>query len=237
MTCILPKQETEKVSLMKITGEISQIGGGRLTSPEDAAVYLIAFGKHAALVDAGCGRAQDKLLRNIRAHGVKPEQIEYLLLTHCHFDHTGGAKALRENLRCKTVAHELEAPYLEEGNNSVTAATWYAATIQPFPVDIRLSGSREEIRLRDRSIEAIHIPGHSPGSVAYLTESDGFKVLFAQDVHGPLHPSLLSNREDYLQSLKLLLSLDADILCEGHYGIYRGKKEVKNFISQFLKEA
>jgi hypothetical protein len=53
-------------------------------------------------------------------------------------------------------------------------------------------------------------------------------------VHGPLAPSLLSNRKEYLHSLRLLISLEADILCEGHYGIYRGKKEAAKFISSFL---
>ena len=40
----------------KITNEICQVGGGRLTSSEDAAVYLININSHCALVDAGCGR-------------------------------------------------------------------------------------------------------------------------------------------------------------------------------------
>jgi hypothetical protein len=53
-------------------------------------------------------------------------------------------------------------------------------------------------------------------------------------VAGPLHPSLLSNREDYRRSLQLLLELEADILCEGHYGVFRGKKEVAAFIRKFL---
>jgi len=88
--------------------------------------------------------------------------------------------------------------------------------------------------LGGRNIEAIHVPGHSPGSVVYLTESEGKKVLFAQDVHGPLDSSFLSNKKDYLKSLKLLLSLEADILCEGHFGIYKGKKEVAKFIESFL---
>jgi len=218
----------------KITGEIFQVGGGGYTSPEDAAIYLINFGGHAALVDAGCGHAHERLLRNLRECGVAPEEIEYLLITHCHFDHTGGVSRLAERLRCTVVAHELEAEYLEQADSTVTAASWYGETIRPFIVDRRLASPREEISLGDRLIEAIHVPGHSPGSVVYVTESEGLKVLFAQDVHGPLAPSLLSNRREYLQSLKLLISLDADILCEGHYGIYRGKKGVTDFIRSFL---
>jgi len=218
----------------KITNEIFQVGGSVCTSPEDAAIYLINYGGHAALVDAGCGYAHERLLRNIRECGVAPEQIECLLITHCHFDHTGGVSRLKEQLRCTIVAHELEAKYLEQGDDAVTAASWYDASIRPFTVDRKLSGAQEEILLGGRSIKAIHVPGHSPGSLVYLTDSDGLKVLFGQDVHGPLAPSLLSNRKEYLQSLRLLISLEADILCEGHYGIYRGKKEVTKFIRTFL---
>jgi len=221
---------------MRITGEIDQVGGGKLTASEDAAIYLINFHGHAALVDAGCGRAQPRLLDNIRASGVNPEQIEYLLLTHCHFDHTGGARSLRELLGCRIVAHALEAPFLEQGHNTVTAATWYGATLEPFPVDRRLYGAREEISLGGRVIEAFHTPGHSPGSVVYATESAGLKILFAQDVHGPLHPDLKSDAEAYRRSLELLLSLEADVLCEGHYGTYRGKPAVAAFIRQFLQD-
>jgi len=132
------------------------------------------------------------------------------------------------------VAHELEAPFLEQGDNVVTAATWYGARIQPFSVDLKISGSQADIPLGERIIQAIHTPGHSPGSMVYLTESENMKVLFAQDVHGPLHPDLRSNSQDYQNSLQLMLSLEADILCEGHYGVYRGKKAVANFIKGFV---
>jgi len=219
---------------MKITNEIFQVGGGEFTSHEDAAIYLINFGGHAAVVDAGCGRSLDRLLNNIMACGINPDQIEYLLITHCHFDHTGGAKTLKDRTQCRIVAHDLDATFLEQGDNTVTAAKWYGAAIQTFVVDRKLSEDREEINLGDRYIEAIHTPGHSPGSVVYMTESEGLKVLFAQDVHGPLDASILSDREDYLRSLNLLLSLEADILCEGHFGVYRGKNEVKEFIKSFV---
>jgi glyoxylase-like metal-dependent hydrolase (beta-lactamase superfamily II) len=132
------------------------------------------------------------------------------------------------------VAHEFEAQFLERGDNVVTAANWYGAKIQPFNVDLKISGSEAEINLGDRMIKAIHTPGHSPGSMVYLTESEGMKVLFAQDVHGPIHPDLKSNAKDYQRSLKLMLGLDADILCEGHFGVYRGKREVAGFIKQFM---
>lgn len=219
---------------MKVTNEIYQVGGEGLTSPEDAAIYLIDFGGSAALVDAGCGRSEDRLIHNIRSCGVNPKQIEYLLITHCHFDHTGGAKTLKERLQCRIVVHELDAQFLERGDNDVTAARWYGSSIQPFVVDRKLSKDEEEIDLGGRIVKSIHTPGHSPGSVVYQTESEGFKVVFAQDVHGPLDPSFLSSKDDYLRSLERLLSLQADILCEGHFGVYKGKKAVQRFIRSYL---
>ncbi len=218
---------------MKITSEIFQVGGSGYTSDRDAAIYLICFEGHAALVDAGCGDHNDLLLKNIKACNVQPSQTEYLLITHCHYDHTGGAKELRNRLGVKAVAHELEVNYLEKGDNTVTAAKWYGSRLQPFPVDLTISGSSETIVLGQRKIEALHIPGHSPGSMVYVTESDGLKVIFAQDVHGPIHPEILSDPNAYQQSLEKLIRLEADILCEGHFGIYRGKKSVKSFIQSF----
>ncbi|MBT8357930.1 MAG: MBL fold metallo-hydrolase [Desulfobacterales bacterium] len=221
---------------MNITDEIFQVGGSGFSSPEDAAIYLIVFGENAALVDAGCGQSLDKVIFNIKDCGIGSGQMDYLLLTHCHFDHTGGAEALKNEFQCEIIAHELDAKYLEQGNDTVTAAAWYGSSLKPFSIDRKLNGSREMIHLGQRNIEAIHVPGHSPGSVVYLTESEGKKVLFAQDVHGPLDSSFMSNKKDYQTSLKRLVSLEADILCEGHFGIYEGKNTVANFIESFLTD-
>ena len=220
--------------MMKITNEVFQVGGDAFTRPEDAAVYLLCFDGRAALVDAGCGETVDALCRNIADCGVSERAIKYLLITHCHFDHTGGAAALRDRIGCRVVAHSADADCLEEGNDVMSAATLYGTTLTPVTVDIRLTGDRESVFLGDRPVTAIHIPGHSPGSVAYLIESEGLRVLFAQDVHGPLDPSLLSDRAAYRRSLALIRDLDVDILCEGHYGVYRGRDEVRSFIASYL---
>ncbi len=220
---------------MKITKEIFQVAGPGLTASEDAAGYLIKVGAAAALIDAGSGEAMAELLTHIREYGADPNTISYLFLTHCHYDHTGGAADFKEQFpKVKIVAQALEAPYLEKADQEVTAASWYGARIKPVPVDLKWHGGSQRFELADRVLTGYHTPGHSPGSAVYMMVSEGLKVLFGQDVHGPLHPSLLSNREDYRRSLLLLLELEADILCEGHYGVYRGKKEVAAFIRKFL---
>lgn len=219
---------------LQITREVAQVGGGEFTAPEDAAIYVVVFGGRAALIDSGTGRGTRRLLENLEAVGVGAGDVDLLLLTHCHFDHTGGASATRRHFGCKVALHQDEAAYLEQGELSVTAATWYGARLEPCPVDIRLAPELREIPLGDRAVRILPIPGHSPGSVAYVVESEGQVVLFGQDVHGPLHPSLLSDEDDYQASLRRLLEVEADILCEGHYGVYRGRAEVTCFIRSFL---
>jgi glyoxylase-like metal-dependent hydrolase (beta-lactamase superfamily II) len=221
---------------MEITSEIFQVGGARYTSFEDASVFLIKFGQESALVDSGCGHANDRLLENIRKCGADPNQIKFLLLTHCHYDHTGGAAELKHLIGFEILAHELDAPFIEAGDNRVTAADWYGEELEPFTVDRKITGGGGKILLGGRQIEAVHTPGHTPGSLVYVVESDGLKVLFGQDVHGPLDQSFHSNHQDYQQSLEKMLRMEADILCEGHHGVYRGKEKVAGFIRQFLEK-
>lgn len=218
----------------RITEHLWQVAGGELTHPEDAAAYLVRFGKHAALFDAGCGAAHGRLKANIDACLEGDATLDLLLLTHCHYDHTGGAEAVRRDFGCAIAVHELDAVYLEKGDSEVTAATWYGARLNPFTVDLKLSGEKNKLHVGDGEITAIHWPGHSPGSAVYATQVDGQHVLIGQDVHGPIHPALLSDRRQYQRSLQKLLEIPADFLLEGHFGIIRGQAAIEKFIRSFM---
>jgi glyoxylase-like metal-dependent hydrolase (beta-lactamase superfamily II) len=219
----------------KIRENLWQVGGGGLTDPADAAIYLVRFGDKAALIDAGCGIGHSRLRKNVIECLQPNGQLEYLLLTHCHFDHTGGAEAVRKEFGCRIVAHELDAVYLESGDPDVTAASWYGTLFTPFAVDIKLRGRESNLEVGGGTLTAIHWPGHSPGSVVYTTRIGSELVLFGQDVHGPIHPSLLSDERQYQASLASLLNLDADLLLEGHFGIFQTRGEVREFIRSFMK--
>ena len=219
---------------MNITSNIYQVGGPAETHPSDAAIYLIRHGDDAALVDAGTGRGTEYLFINIGGTGTSLDAIRQLFLTHCHYDHTGGAAAVKKRTSCTVIAHELEADFLEMGDSEVTAASWYGTYMEPLKIDIRMEGRVRDFKVGGLTVTMHHTPGHSPGSTVLTTVSDGLLVLFGQDVHGPLNDSLRSSRTDYENSLEYMLSLEADILCEGHFGVYRGKEEVRDFIESFL---
>lgn len=219
---------------MQIIEDLWQVGGAGFTSEEDAAIFLIRFGNEAALIDAGCGRAHRQLVDNIAGALPAGINISYLLLTHCHFDHTGGAEAARAQYGCRIAAHSLDAVYLQNGNSEVTAASWYGARMPSLAIDEIFNEPLRVFDVGGEKITARHCPGHTPGSVVYLAELQSQRILFGQDIHGPLQASFLSNQADYRQSLKKLLELQADILCEGHFGVFRGKSEVEKFIRSYL---
>ena len=219
---------------MEIMENLWQVGGAEFTSVEDAAIYLIRFGDKAALIDAGCGGAHHHLVNNISEALPQDVEIEYLFLTHCHYDHTGGAEAVRNHFGSKLVAHELDADYLEKGDSTVTAASWYGARMKPLKIDFKITNQKQSFQIGSGTLTAYHCPGHSPGSLVYLTKLNSRQILFGQDVHGPLDDSFLSNRDDYIRSLKFMAGLKADILCEGHFGVYQGQNEVNQFIQNFL---
>ena len=219
---------------MEVVQNVWQVGGSDLTAAEDAAIYLIRFGRQAALIDSGCGHAHKQLVANISS--VLPESIPipYLFLTHCHYDHVGGAAALRDQYGCKIVAHQLDAAWLEAGDSKVTAAAWYGRNMVPLSIDHKVKGDTQRFTIGSGEIFAYHCPGHSPGSVVYFINLDNHKILFGQDVHGPLDSSFLSNREDYIRCLKFMIGLNADILCEGHFGIFKGKERIEKFIRSYM---
>ena len=161
---------------MHIIENLYLVGGPGLTVPEDAAIYLVRFGEEAALIDAGCGYAHERLIANISACLPPETRIPWLFLTHCHFDHVGGADALRKHYGCKIVAHELDAAFLEAGDSEVCAALWYGETLAPLPVDIKISQPEHTFPVGCGIIKMLHCPGHSPGSVVYVAEIAEKKV-------------------------------------------------------------
>jgi glyoxylase-like metal-dependent hydrolase (beta-lactamase superfamily II) len=81
----------------------------------------------------------------------------------------------------------------------------------------------------------LHTPGHTPGSICLYLDRGEERVLFGQDIHGPFLPSFRSDINLWKSSMEKLLALDADVLCEGHFGIFRPRDRVNGYIRKYLK--
>ncbi|MFC1889258.1 MBL fold metallo-hydrolase [Thermodesulfobacteriota bacterium] len=219
----------------KITDNIFQVGGSGLSHPDDCSVYLLELGD-LVLVDAGAASDPSAIVDNVTSLGYSEKSISHVILTHCHIDHIGGAAELRRRCGCSLVAHELEASPIETGESRITAADMYGVSLDPFPLDIKIGGDGQTLSFRDGDLECIHTPGHTPGSMSVVYDSGELRVLFGQDVHGPLLPDFGSDREAFLASLRRLKALDADVLCEGHFGVFRTAAEVRKYIDGYISE-
>lgn len=206
------------MSFIKLLDDVYVVAGPGLTHLYDAYVYLTVRDSVALLIDAGSGLAVDEMFRNIRNARVSLQMLKYLVLTHGHYDHIGGAKKVKEKTSCKVIMHKLDADILEEGENVLSAADFYGEKLEPCEVDLKLeTKDREVLEFEDIVLEVFYIPGHTPGSVALYYESlQGQKVLFGGDLHGPFSSKWRSNVRQWMKSLKRLLELDISILCEGH---------------------
>lgn len=219
----------------EIVKNIFIVGGPEITDSRDGCVYLLSFGE-LVLIDSGAGWSVDKILKNISEFGFEGGEVGKIILTHCHIDHIGGVPEFKKRFGSKILIHKLDAPPLENGDPILTAAKWYQTTFPPTPVDVRFNLEEEIVRIGEEKIVCLHTPGHTPGSISIYLDREDKRVLFAQDLHGPLLSEFGSSLSDWDRSTKRLLELDADILCEGHFGIYGTKKEARNYILSYRRQ-
>jgi glyoxylase-like metal-dependent hydrolase (beta-lactamase superfamily II) len=220
--------------LQEVHAGVYLVGSPELTAPEDCCVYLVDLGD-LVMIDAGAGRSVSAILENVASLGLSHKRISAVIATHCHIDHVGGIPKLRERTRCQVIVHELDAAAMESGDPVKTAAEWYNSSFPPTPVDYQLSEVREVLKFARGELLCLHTPGHTPGSISVILDYDGKRVLFGQDIHGPFSDSFGSDLAVWKKSMEVLLGLQADILCEGHFGIYRPEAEVKRYIQSYLE--
>lgn len=219
----------------KIADRVYQVGGDGLSHPADCSVYLVDLGD-LVLIDVGTSPDPSRILENVVSLGFSEQAISHVILTHSHIDHIGGAAELRRRCGCALVAHELDAGTIESGDRGRTAADMYGVPLEATSVDLKIGGQGETVSLPEGELECIHTPGHTPGSMGVLYSGGGVRVLFGQDVHGPLLPAFGSDRSAFLDSLRRLRDLGADVLCEGHFGIFRPADAVREYIEHYLAE-
>ncbi|UCD01970.1 MAG: MBL fold metallo-hydrolase [Promethearchaeota archaeon] len=199
-------------------------------------VYLIDTSSEDGLVLIDCGMSLN-LIKKISKFNLNPMEIGHCIITHFHIDHIGVCYDLKQyNKKIKFYAHELDADAIEEkGHDSKTAAMWYGVNYKPVKLEKRLKGDLEILKFGTYEFQCIHTPGHTPGSISILIETeDNKKILFGQDLHGPIIPGV-SNFGDYQNSLRKILDLNADILCEGHFGIFQPASEVQRYIKKYIE--
>ena len=140
--------------------------------PGHAAAHLISDGGRAAFVDVGTNFSVPYLLAALAALGIERTSVDYLLLTHVHLDHVGGAGALLQalpNARAlvhpRGAAHLIDPQKLIAGTKVVYGEERFArlyGEIVPLPAArVQQVQDGERVTLGARTLELIHTPGHA----------------------------------------------------------------------------
>ena len=188
-----------------------------------SSMFLVEHRDVLTVIDTGGPHTSvGRILKRIRQMGHEPDEVRQLVLTHCHGDHTGRAKALQEATGATVVAGEADAPVIEgrapyPGPKGVVGLPYqWLARYERLPVDRVISG-REEI---EGGLMVIPAPGHTLGHVAVLAPDHG--ALFAADAVwrlGPVTESWRSFTQDpalNAESVRELATLRAGRVLPSH---------------------
>ena len=93
---------------IKITTLVENYVKGRGVKAEHGLSMLFEAGEHLLLFDTG---ASNLFIENAKALGYRIEDVDYLILSHGHSDHTGGLRDFLENHKTITVLHAFQFKY------------------------------------------------------------------------------------------------------------------------------
>jgi hydroxyacylglutathione hydrolase len=147
-------------------------------------VLLLSNGEKNILIDSSPSQYWKKLNLRLRKLGI--DRIDYLVLTHTHFDHSGNARKIQEKYNAKVLVHNDEAGLLASGKNIVPEGTnplsrivislflrpvFPYFTYEPCKPDI-LVGDSFDLREFGFNAYILHTPGHTPGSMSVIADNE-----------------------------------------------------------------
>ena len=173
-------------------------------SPVQENTYVLTDEKDACcLIDPGCYFGNERVLLSeyMEQNGLTPK---ILLNTHCHLDHVFGNKFVYDTWDLPLHLHEKEVPVLE---NAPEAGLRWGLPFENYRGELIFLAEGDRVKLGDNELTVLFLPGHSPGSIGFYCEAQGFliggDVLFRgsigrTDLPGGDHDTLLRSIREQL---------------------------------------
>ena len=229
--------------------------------PGLAASHLVVDHGRAAFVDTGTSWSVPNLLAALQARNVDPAQVDWVLTTHVHLDHAGGAGELMRHLpNACCVVHPRGARHLADpaklvaGSIAVYGEERYRqlyGEIVPVPEGrMRVPADGERITLGRRTLELVHTPGHALHHYCVVDldhrrifSGDNFGISYRDfDVDGrafifPTTTPVHFDPEAMIASVDRLMSHDPVAIYLTHFGevrdLERLSRELKQRVAAF----
>lgn len=224
------------VDIKEVAQNIYMIDDRLYSIPKWGSVYLINEEKKA-LVDTGPSTSVSTVLEGIKEVGVSPEEIDYLIVTHIHIDHAGGAGMLVKDMpRARVVVHERGARHVIDPTRLIRSfiATFGEGAMRKQGEIVPVEAARvmavkdgDEVELSEQqTLRFIDAPGHAPHELCIHESRNG--GLFSGDAiglsvaeHKVLLPATPPPGFDLLlclDTLQKLMALKATMIYFAHFG-------------------
>lgn len=163
--------------------------------------------KEAVLIDPGCffDPEKEELAKFINDNDL---QLKKVLYTHCHLDHAFGANFIGKTFKgLEFIAHKEENIFIDDAINQ---SLRFGIKMEQPPELTSFINEDDSVTFGNSVFKALHVPGHSPGSICYVNETDKYvlvgDVLFSgsigrTDLPGGNQDSLISGIKTKLFAL------------------------------------
>jgi metallo-beta-lactamase class B len=129
----------------------------------EATVYAIATTQGIILIDSGyADRVETEVVAGLKKLGLDPANVKYVLLGHGHGDHFGGSSYFQERYKARVGTTAADWDLMYPANPPANAAS------QVKPMRDLVLAEGQPVTLGDESVTVVAIPGHTPGSLAFI---------------------------------------------------------------------
>jgi metallo-beta-lactamase class B len=202
---------------------------------KESAVYLVTTSQGHILINSNVEAGVPLIRTSVESLGFKFSDIKILLISHAHWDHNGGAAAIKKLTGAKYMVMEGDVPVVESGGKSdFHYGTDPEALYPPTTVD-RVLRDGDEVKLGNAVLTARLTPGHTRGCTTWTMKvKDGSKTRDVVIIGSPnVNPGykLVNNNvypkmaQDFEQTFTVLKSLPVDYFLGAHGSYFDMEKK------------
>jgi metallo-beta-lactamase class B len=210
-------EEIHRAEPMRIFDNLYFVG------TKEVSTWLITTPGGYFMIDSGyAGKEQSTMLAGMAKLGLDPARIKDVLITHGHSDHYGGARYLQEHYGARIYMSAEDWNFIEPKQPAAKTAP---ANSGQRPKRDMIARDGEPIVLGGEKVIPVLIPGHTPGSLAFIfpvTDDGETHVvgLFGGTILNPAAALPVNVFEEYLQSLHHFMAaskeMNVDVELENH---------------------
>lgn len=206
---------------VKIIGNLYFVG------TEPASVHIIDTGDGLIMLDSGYQQSLYIVIDNMYKVGLNPHDLKYIMLTHGHIDHFGGARALKELTGAKIVLGRPDEDYADGTRDLSFAKELDMNFYETFQPDILIDDG-DKITLGNTTVRAVATPGHTEGAMSYFFDVEEDGKTYRAGLHGGMGINTLSYefldkyglphslREDFVKAMLRLNEEKVDVFLGNH---------------------